>query len=256
MEGERLEQTNPMTDILPGNFLDKHRRCTLLNHLMRGKNACLILAAAMAGAILPLAADDEGQDTKPVTMKRALELGPEKLAEATNSSEAGQDWAATLYTLAKRIETEKFLSEKDLELVMQLDSWREVIGQCRQSAFELGYVINRGGTRFSHEGTRDAAKLEDFLSRFARKLPLQEGDGDAKALRLIDDAIASLAKLKVVDLGDAKTNAAAAKELAEEIERVNEFWETLKGKIEKLPPAAAIDVAEFATQSLSLLKEQ
>lgn len=218
---------------------------------------CLILAATMATATLPLAANDDGQATKPVTMKRALELGPEKLAEATNSSEGGQDWAATLYALAKRIEAEKALAEKDLELVMQLDSWREVIGPCRQSAFNLGYVINRGGTRYSHEGTRDAAKLEDFLGRLARKLPLPEGKGDGKALRRIDETIATLAKLKVVDLGDAKANAEAAKELKEEINDAKSALESLKSRIEGLPPAVALEVATFSCETLrTLIREQ
>jgi len=123
--------------------------------------------------------------------------------------------------------------------VLTLQERRTAIQQCRESAFSLAYIINGGGTMYSHGSARDTAAVEDFLAELASSLPLTEGEGDAKATQQIDNAMTFLKKLKVGDLGDAVANQEAQKNLKEEVERVIQHWEGLKFMISAVPATEA-----------------
>lgn len=202
-----------------------------------------------------LVAQDETA-SKPITAAQALKLGPENLTEWTDPSEAGQDRAAVLYATAKRLQTENTLAKRDLQAVLTLQEWRDAIHPCRDSVFSLAYIINGGGTMYSHGSARDTAEVEDFLASFAQHLPLAEGTGEAKATQQLDEAVAFLKKLKVSDLGDADANKEAQKNLKVELQRTLPAWESLKFMIGSLPAAQAKQVAAFTVKSLSWLKEE
>ena len=208
-----------------------------------------IASIAMTGA------REDGSKAAPLTQSRALKLGPEKLAEQTDGSEAGQDHAAHLYATAKRIETESALAQRDLEQVVVLESLRDVISACRRGSCSLAYIVNGGGTMYSHAQARDGAEVEDFLASIAKSLPLPEGKGSEKAAKQIDDAITFLKKLEIIETGDNDADKKSRADLAEEVKRVSEAWESLKYTMSELPAEQAAKMAAFAVKSLGWLKE-
>ncbi len=214
--------------------------------------ASLVITALTLGTV---SAQDEDKP-KVITAAQALKLGPEGLTELTNLSEAGQDQAAILYATAKRLQTENTLAKRDLQAVITLEEWRTAISQCRESAFSLAYIINGGGTMYSHGSARDTVEVEDFLAELASSLPLAEGEGDAKATKQIDSAMTFLKKLKMGDLGDEAANQEAQKSLKEEIKRVMPHWEGMKSMISAVPAARAKKIASFTVTCLNWLKEE
>ncbi|HEY2573072.1 MAG TPA: hypothetical protein VGH65_03350 [Verrucomicrobiaceae bacterium] len=209
-----------------------------------------ILAVATAALI---AGADEAR--KPVPQSLALKLGPEELTQYTDLSESGQDRAAILYANAKRVETEHALAQKDVTLVGELEGWRQILRRCRRGCVGLAYVVNGGGTMYSHAQARDGASLEDFLAELAKRLPLAEGKGDPEAAKQVDDTIAFLKKLKLVDTGDSKGVKAAKAQLVLEVEEVTQSWSELKYMISELKGDEAESIAAFAVESLGFLKE-
>jgi hypothetical protein len=201
-------------------------------------------------------AQNAEEKKEPVTQAMALKLGIDKLTKYTDESEAGQDQAASLYATAKRIETEHALAQKNLELVTTLDEWRLMITNCRQGSIGLAGIISGGGTMYSHGAARDSAAVEDFLSTLAKRLPIADGKGDAKAVKQMDDAVAFLKKLKPADLGDSKANKAAKADLAAEVKRVIEHWDGLKFMITEIPAEDSKKIATFVVGCLSWLKEE
>src|SRR5262249_38110869 len=109
---------------------------------MKGLIVSLAMLVVMAGSLF---AEEGSEKKEPLTISRALKLGDEGLTEYTGLSEVGQDEAAELYAAAKRITTEQELGQKNLQLVLDLQSWREAISACRRSIYSLAYVINGGG---------------------------------------------------------------------------------------------------------------
>src|SRR5690242_17775404 len=105
----------------------------------------------------------------PLPMSQALKLGEEGLLEYAGTSEVGQDRAAEFYATAKRITTEQALGEKDLRLVVDLQDWRRAISDCRKNFYALAYIVNGGGTMYSHGERRDCSAVEDFLAELDRK---------------------------------------------------------------------------------------
>src|SRR5713101_6070987 len=97
---------------------------------MKKLTVSLAVVVVMAGFVF---AQDADEKKEPVTISQALKIGEEGLTEFTGLSEGGQDQAALLYASAKRITTEQALGKKNLELVIDLESWREVISRCRKS---------------------------------------------------------------------------------------------------------------------------
>lgn len=214
------------------------------------------LSFLVAGlAVTAIHAADEGEKKGPVTLSKALKLGVEELTEYTDPSEVGQDRAAHLYATAKRVETEHALALKNVALVITLDEWRQTISDCRQGSTSLAYIVNGGGTMYSHGAARDCAELEDFMAVLAKRLPIAEGKGDAKANKQIDDAIAFIKKLKTFESGDAKEDKEAKASLAAEVAKVTEHWTSLKYMISEIPTEDAKRIATFAVDSLSWLKE-
>lgn len=210
-------------------------------------------AAGLAGPMIR-AADPEEKRT-PVPMALALKLGPEDLTKYTDLSEAGQDNAALLYASAKRVATEYALAQRDVALVNELEDWRVVLRKCRNGSCSLAYLVNGGGTMYSHAEARGCAPLEDFLADLAKRLPLAKGKGDPKAARQIEDTISFLKKLKPFDAGDAKGSKAARAQLAAEVKQISENWAELKGMISEIPADDATAIAAFAIESLGWLKE-
>src|SRR5260370_21527557 len=142
----------------------------------------LLSLVAMAGSVF---AQDTDEKKEPVTVSQALKLGEEGLTEYTGLSEVGQDQAAELYATAKRLTTEQALGQKNLQLVIDLENWRNVISACRRSSMSIGYITNGGGSMSGHQARRDAVAVEDFLAEFSQRLPLPEAKGDAKAGNVI-----------------------------------------------------------------------
>ncbi|MCE9518825.1 MAG: hypothetical protein K8R87_04585 [Verrucomicrobia bacterium] len=188
-------------------------------------------------------------------MAAALKLGVEELTQITGPSEVGQDHAAYLYATAKRVETEHALAQKNVQLVIELHRWREAIAKSRGSAYTLAYVINGGGTMYTHGHARDCAFVEDFIADLAKRLPLPEGKGDKDAVKVIEDAIALIKKLQPLDVGDVKSQKKAKADLAVEVTRVTEFWTNLKYMIDQVPAEEANRIAAFAAEALGWLRE-
>lgn len=224
-----------------------------MTHQLNRLAAALGLAAALPSSAI-LAQDAEGK-RPPLTQSLALKLGPEELTQYTDPSEAGQDRAARLYAEAKRIETEQALARRNLPLVIELDEWREMLRLCRHGSCSIAYIVNGGGTMYSHGGARDCAILEDFLAQLAPRLPLPPGKGSPKASKKIEETIAFLKGLKPLDTGLDKKEAREAKAaLAAEVKRIVEAWAGLKGMVQEINSADATKIVEFAADSLIWLK--
>lgn len=215
------------------------------------------LAAVFCVSFVPCLLQAQDIEQSPaVPLSQALKLGAEKLTKFTDESEAGMDAAAVLYATAKRVATEHALAEKDVNFVLQLDNWRDAISECRESAFSLGYIVNGGGTMFSHGSARDSAEVENFLATLSKHFPISMGKGSPKAKRKFDDALAFMKKLKVFASGDPASDKETKASLDEEVKRVSQSWETLQSMCEELPEELAVLVANFSTDALKLLKEE
>lgn len=207
----------------------------------------LLSLVVMAGSII---AQDADEKKEPLTISQALKLGEEGLTEYTGLSEVGQDQAAELYAMAERITTEQALGQKNLQLVLDLDGWREVISRCRRSCMSIGYITNGGGTMSGHQATRDSVAVEDFLAELSKSLPFPEAKGDEKAANVIDCTISIIKNLRAPR--DQKS------ELAERVKSAVEDWTRLKDMIAEIPVDDAKKIAYFATDPVSwwLMKKE
>ncbi|MBK8041014.1 MAG: hypothetical protein IPK22_28350 [Verrucomicrobiaceae bacterium] len=206
---------------------------------------------ALVAPMLSLAQDG---GLKPVTSAQALKLGPEKLAEFTeDESEVGMDEAARLYATALRLKTENALAKVDLRQVNQLNTWREMITACRLSPFGLAAIINGGGTMYSHGAARDASEVEDFLAGVAADFPPAEGEGSAKARKMIQQNVAFLKKLKPGELVTEKEDRA---NFAAEVKKACTDWENLGYLADSLPAEVAEQIVTFAAGTMEWLKEE
>lgn len=191
----------------------------------------------------PVFAQEADEKKEPVTISQALKVGEEGLTAQTGLSEVGQDQAAELYATAKRITTERALGEKNLQLVIDLESWRDVISACRRSVYSLAYIINGGGTMYSHGQRRDISAVEDFLAELSKALPFPDAKGDPKAAEVIDRTIALIKSLRAPR--------EAKNELAERIKSATESWTNLKHMVEEIPAGDARKIVAFATDGVS-----
>lgn len=212
----------------------------------------IALIALVSHSIIAQNADEK---KKPLTMAKALKLGAEDLTQYTDQSEAGQDNAAFLYATAKRIETEHTLAQRDLLQVSELDRWRSVLAKCRNGSCNAAYLVNGGGTMFTHAAHRNCAALEDFLADLAKRLPLKKGKGYPKAEKEIDESIAFLKKLKPSDGGDVEPDKSAKADLADLVKELVEHWTELKEMIREVPAEDAREIVTIAADSLAWLKE-
>lgn len=223
------------------------------------RHASLHLATIFGFAVaLPwvrTVAQEPAAKRSPLTLPLALKLGPDEITQYTDPSEAGQDRAARLYAEARRIETEHALAERDVALVIELDDWRRVLARCRNGSCSLAYLVNGGGTMYSHAAARNCASLEDFLSQLAPRLPFSKGKGDAKAAKQIEAAIAFVKKLKLPGAGRDKEARESHAALAAEVKRNVESWIELKGMVEEITAAEAVKMVRFAGDSLSWIQE-
>src|SRR5713101_4696952 len=197
-------------------------------------------AAVMVGSVF---AQDANKSQEPVTVSQALKLGEEGLTEYTGLSEVGQDEAAEYYATAKRLTTEQALGQKSLQLVIDLQNWRDLISACRKSIDSLAYIVNGGGTMYSHGQRRDVSAVETFLAEFSKSLPLPDDKGDPNADKVIDRTIALIKNLHAER--DRKN------ELAERVKRANEDWTNLKHMVDEIPAPDAKKIVMFATGDVS-----
>jgi hypothetical protein len=200
----------------------------------------LVSVIAMSGSVFAQDADEKKES---VTISQALKLGEEGLTEYTGLSEVGQDEAAELYATAKRMTTEQALGQKNLQLVLDLDSWREVTSACRRSIDSLAYLINGGGTMYSHGQRRDVSAVENFLAEMSKSLPFPDGKGDPKAAEVIDRTIALIKNLRV--------SRDQRSQLTERAKSATESWTNLKHMIEEIPAEDAKKIVSFATGGVS-----
>jgi hypothetical protein len=207
---------------------------------MKNLTTCL---AVFIATVAPVFAQDADEKKEPLTISQALKLGEEGLTEYTGLSEVGQDQAAQLYAAAKRITTEQALGQRNLQLVIDLDSWRNVISACRRSCMTLGYITNGGGTMSGHQATRDSVAVEDFLAEMSRNLPFPDAKGDPNADKVIDRTIALIKNLHAPR--EQKS------ELAERVKSATESWTHLKYMIDEIPADDAKKIAFFATDPVS-----
>jgi len=215
--------------------------------------ACVIPSLFLCALAVTETRAGNAEENPPLTSALALKLGTDGLSKYTGESEAGQDQAARLYAAARRLKTENALAQKDLAQVLVLDSYRDVLSRCRAGFCELAYIVNGGGTMYSHGEARDCASVEDFLADVARQLPFAEGKGSAKANAKIDGAIAFL---KTLEISDADADKEAAANLDAVRARVIGHWEDLKYSIADIPAKQADKIAAFAEDSLSWLKPE
>lgn len=126
---------------------------------MKELTVSLVVVVVMAGFVF---GQDANKSQEPVTVSKALELGEEGLTQYTGLSEVRQDEAAEYYATAKRLTTEQALGQKSVQLVIDLQNWREAISACRKSIDSMAYVVNGGGTMYSHGQRRDVSAVESF----------------------------------------------------------------------------------------------
>ena len=207
---------------------------------MKKLTACLLLSIAMTACVFAQAANEKNE---PLPMSQALKLGEEGLTDYTGTSEVGQDRAAEFYATAKRITTEQTLGQKDLRLVLDLQTWREVISKCRRSCMSIGFITNNGGTMSGHQATRDAVAVEDFLAGFSKSLPFPEAKGDEKAANVIERTISIIKNLRAAR--------EQRSELAKQDNSAVEDWTSLKQMIAEIPSDDAKKIAYFATEPVS-----
>ena len=188
-------------------------------------------------------AQDAEEKKEPVTISKALELGEEGLTQYTGLSEVGQDEASEFYATAKRLTTEQALGQKSLQLVIDLQSWRDVIAACRRSIDSLAYVVNGGGTMYSHGQRRDVAAVENFLAELSKSLPLPDDKGDANADKVIDRTMALIKNLHAER--DRKS------ELVESVKSATENFTNLKHLVDEIPAGDAKKIVMFATGDVS-----
>src|SRR5207244_10323964 len=151
----------------------------------------------------------------------------ERQKEHTCLREGGQDQAARLYAAAKRITTEQALGQKNLKLVIDLESWRNVISACRRSCMSIGYITNGGGTMSGHQATRDSAAVEDFLAETSKSLPFPDAKGDPNADKVIDRTIALIKNLHA--------SREQKSDPAERVKNATESWTQVKHMIDEIP---------------------
>jgi hypothetical protein len=207
---------------------------------MKELTVSLAVGVVMAGFVF---AQDANKSQEPVTVSKALELGEEGLTQYTGLSEVGQDEAAEYYATAKRLTTEQALGQKSLQLVIDLQNWRDLISACRKSIDSLAYIVNGGGTMYSHGQRRDVSAVETFLAEFSKSLPLPDDKGDPNAEKVIDRTIALIKNLHAER--DRKN------ELAERVKRANEDWTNLKHMVDEIPAPDAKKIVMFATGDVS-----
>lgn len=200
----------------------------------------LLWFVAVAGSVF---AQESDEKKPPVTISLALKVGEEGLTEYTGLSEVGQDEAAECYAAATRITTEQALGEKDLQLVLELQNWRELISACRQSTDLLAYFVNGGGTMYSHGQRRDVSSVEKFLADFSKSLPLPDGKGDPEAAKVIDRTIALIKNLRAPQYPKS--------ELTEPVKKAIESFTRLKDVVGGIPAADARKIVTFATDEIS-----
>lgn len=213
----------------------------------------IAFTALVCHSIIAQNADDQ---KKPLTLAKALKLGVEDLTQYTDQSEAGQDNAAYLYATAKRIETEHTLAQRDLLQVSELDRWRSVLAKSRNNCCYAAYLVNGGGTMFTHAAHRNCAALEDFLADLAKRLPLKKGKGDSKAEKEIDETLIYFKKLKPIDGADAETDKSAKADLAAHVKELVEHWTELKEMIHDVNADDARKIVAIAADSLAWLKDE
>ena len=206
---------------------------------MKTLTPCLAAVLAMAGFAL---AQDANKSQEPVTVAQALKLGEEGLTEYTGLSEVGQDEAAEYFAAATRLTTEQELGQKNLQLVLDLQNWRELITACRRNINSLAYTVNGGGTMYSHGERRDVSQVEKFLAEFSKSLPLPDGKGDPNATKVIDRTIALIKSLRAPE---------RKSELAEKAKSATESFARLKDVLGGIPAADAKKIAMFATDGVS-----
>lgn len=184
-----------------------------------------------------------------VTSALALRLGTWRLTRIIDygRSECGQDYAAKLYAAAKRIETEQALALRDLELVYDLNIWRESLASCRAGAWVLAEYEHGGGTAWGHNAERDCAELEDFLAHLATRMPIAEGSGNVEANKVIDQVIDTVARFNA-DFG-------SAEQLKADITQCVRSLIRLKDLIKAVPPIDAKEIALIAVQHYSSFKK-
>jgi hypothetical protein len=198
-------------------------------------------AAVMVGSVF---AQDTNKSQEPVTVSQALKLGEEGLTEYTGLSEVGQDEAAEYYATAKRLTTEQALGQKSLQLVIDLQNWRDLISACRRSIDSLAYVVNGGGTMYSHGQRRDVSAVENFLAELSKSLPFPDDKGDANADKVIDHTITLIKNLRVQEGG-------RKSELAERVKSATENFTNLKHLVDEIPAGEAKKIVMFATGDVS-----
>ena len=194
----------------------------------------------MIACVFAQAANEKNE---PLPISQALKLGEEGLTDYTGTSEVGQDRAAEFYATAKRITTEQTLGQKDLRLVLDLQTWREVISKCRRSCMSIGFITNNGGTMSGHQATRDAVAVEDFLAGFSKSLPFPEAKGDEKAANVIERTISIIKNLRAPR--------EQRSELGKQVNSAVEDWTSLKDMIAEIPSDDAKKIGYFATEPVS-----
>jgi hypothetical protein len=213
---------------------------------MRTITVILLFGLCATGSVFAQAGNEKKE---PLPMSQALKLGEEGLLEYTGTSEVGQDRAAEFYATAKRITTEQALGDKDLRLVLDLQDWRQAISDCRKSFYILAYIVNGGGTMYSHGERRDCSAVEDFLAELSKSLPLAEAKGDPKADTVINHTIELIKKLRAPK--EQKS------QLADAIKRASESFTQLKNLVDEIPGEQAKKIVDFATNPMGwVLSEQ
>ena len=150
---------------------------------------------------IPLLAQDANEKKDPLPISQVLKLGVEGLTEFTGPSEVGQDEAAELFAAARRLTTEQSLGQKDVHLVMELQTWRQALSKFRDSIISLAYIINGGGTMYTHGERRDVTEVEDFLAGLANRLPFAAGKGARNAAQLFRGTADSRRWLRLAEGG-------------------------------------------------------
>lgn len=112
---------------------------------------------------------------KPMSITEVLKHTPEELAEKLgNRSEAGENYAATLWAAAKRVETDFKLGKTSIQAVQRLDQWRQALNQWEDLKLQAKSIESGGGTMWGHMSARNDAWIEAFLAKHMAALSAEQ----------------------------------------------------------------------------------
>ena len=137
------------------------------------KLTLLLIIAVLCNATHPIDAQE-----KPMSIIEVLKHTPEELAQKLgNSSEAGEDYAAQLWTSAKRAQTDATLGKTSVQAIQRLNQWRQALNSWQDLKLHARSIKSGGGSMWGHLSARNDTNIAAFLAKHATTLSAEPAEG-------------------------------------------------------------------------------